>query len=344
MQTLILNHYPPVIKQIEEIKQIALAEDIEFSKLNVSIDRVIRNMFILTADKTGIQKFEHLFGIIPKASQSLEERRAIILFQANRRKMSLSELHAMLSGYLPGVQFVIDKKKMKLVVTIGVDAGNVEILRNTIDEILPLNVYFLLGYYDSCKVDVKSKAAIIFTTVFYPRYNLPKLLLDGTWILDGNHTLSGYDSEVQIDFYPVYVKFETKAVAKLKEHTQLHFLMYAEEMVKSLEMVAIKTSAECGIASEQRMGLCMETAGTPEEETKVSFFLGSAKEQIESRQKITVQVSAECQEGTTESMAMQVAAEVSAGVGDVIVENRNMLDGTWLLDGSRKLNGGIYQL
>ena len=50
MQTLILNHYPPVIKQIEEIKQIALAEDIEFSKLNVSIDRVIRNMFILTAD------------------------------------------------------------------------------------------------------------------------------------------------------------------------------------------------------------------------------------------------------------------------------------------------------
>ena len=97
MQTLISNHYPPVIKQIEEIKQIALAEDIEFSKLNVSIDRVIRNMFILTADKTGIQKFEHLFGIIPKASQSLEERRAIILFQANRRKMSLSELHTMLS-------------------------------------------------------------------------------------------------------------------------------------------------------------------------------------------------------------------------------------------------------
>lgn len=34
MQTMILNHYPPVIKQIKDIQQIAKAEDIEFTKLN----------------------------------------------------------------------------------------------------------------------------------------------------------------------------------------------------------------------------------------------------------------------------------------------------------------------
>lgn len=223
---------------------------------------------------------------------------------------------------------------------------NISLIKKVVKEIKPGSAKdnYEFAFFASQKVEISNRAQIHFTISFYPRFNLPELLLDGTWIFDGNHTLSGYDSEEQIDFYPVYVKFETKAVAKLKEHTQLHFLMHAEEMVKSLEIVAIKTSAECGIASEQRMGLCMETAGTPEEETKVSFFLGSAKEQIESRQKITVQVSAECREGTTKSMAMQVAVEVSAGAGEVIVENRNMLDGTWLLDGSRKLNGGIYQL
>ncbi len=251
MQTLILNHYPPVIKQIEEIKQIALAEDIEFSKLNVSIDRVIRNMFILTADKTGIQKFEHLFGIIPKASQSLEERRAIILFQANRRKMSLSELHTMLSGYLPGVQFVIDKKKMKLVVTIGVDAGNVEILRNTIDEILPLNVYFLLGYYDSCKVDVKTEAAITFTMAFYPQFNRPELFLDNTWNLNGDMELSGYHMDGRVDLYPVGIKLLAAARAAPKEETGIVFLSGAEGAVSSSQQTGMCVPAMCREAAKE---------------------------------------------------------------------------------------------
>jgi hypothetical protein len=251
MQTLILNHYPPVIKQIEEIKQIALAEDIEFSKLNVSIDRVIRNMFILTADKTGIQKFEHLFGIIPKASQSLEERRAIILFQANRRKMSLSELHTMLSGYLPGVQFVIDKKKMKLVVTIGVDAGNVEILRNTIDEILPLNVYFLLGYYDSCKVDVKTEVAITFTMAFYPQFNRPELFLDNTWNLNGAMELSGYCMDGRVDLYPVGIKLLATARAAPKEETGIVFLSGAEGAVSSSQQTGMCVPAMCREAAKE---------------------------------------------------------------------------------------------
>ena len=251
MQTLISNHYPPVIKQIEEIKQIALAEDIEFSKLNVSIDRVIRNMFILTADKTGIQKFEHLFGIIPKASQSLEERRAIILFQANRRKMSLSELHTMLSGYLPGVQFVIDKKKMKLVVTIGVDAGNVEILRNTIDEILPLNVYFLLGYYDSCKVDVKTEAAITFTMAFYPQFNRPELFLDNTWNLNGAMELRGYCMDGRVDLYPVEIKLLATARAAPKEETGIVFLSGAEGAVSSSQQTGMCVPAMCREAAKE---------------------------------------------------------------------------------------------
>ena len=251
MQTLISNHYPPVIKQIEEIKQIALAEDIEFSKLNVSIDRVIRNMFILTADKTGIQKFEHLFGIIPKASQSLEERRAIILFQANRRKMSLSELHTMLSGYLPGVQFVIDKKKMKLVVTIGVDAGTVGILRNTIDEILPLNVYFLLGYYDSCKVDVKTEAAITFTMAFYPQFNRPELFLDNTWNLNGDMELSGYHMDGRVDLYPVGIKLLAAARAAPKEETGIVFLSGAEGAVSSSQQTGMCVPAMCREAAKE---------------------------------------------------------------------------------------------
>ena len=72
---MILNHYPPVIKQIKDIQQIAKAEDIEFTKLNTSITEVIRNMFVFTADETGVKRFEKLLGITPKAAQSLDDRK-----------------------------------------------------------------------------------------------------------------------------------------------------------------------------------------------------------------------------------------------------------------------------
>jgi len=61
MQTVIINHYPPVIKQIKEMQQIARAEDIEFEKLKAVTTQTIRNMFVYTADETGVKRFETVF-------------------------------------------------------------------------------------------------------------------------------------------------------------------------------------------------------------------------------------------------------------------------------------------
>ena len=145
MQTLILNHYPPVIKQIKEMQQIAKAEYIEFSKLNVSINEVIRNMFVFTADETGVIRFEKLLGIKPKAAQSLDDRKIYILSMMNRRKMSLSELMAMLSNYSEGITLLNDITNMEMIVEINTDAGSLDTLNSIIDEILPLNIYFMFA-------------------------------------------------------------------------------------------------------------------------------------------------------------------------------------------------------
>lgn len=142
MQEVIINHYPPVIRQIKEIQQIARAEDLEFEKLKAVTTQVIRNMFVYTADETGVKRFEKVFKITPKASQSLEDRKAYILSMMNRRKMSLSELTAMLSNYSEGIELLNDFSNMEMIVTINTDAGSLETLNNIIDEILPMNIYF----------------------------------------------------------------------------------------------------------------------------------------------------------------------------------------------------------
>ena len=142
MQEIILNYYPPVIKQIREMQQIARAEDIEFSKLKISTEEVIRNMFVFTANDLGVRRFEKILGITPKAAQSLDDRKIYIISMLNRRKMSLSELTAMLSNYSEGIELINDMSNMEMIVTINTDAGSLETLNNIIDEILPMNIYF----------------------------------------------------------------------------------------------------------------------------------------------------------------------------------------------------------
>lgn len=146
MQTLILNHYPPVIKQIKEMQQIAKAEDIEFSKLNVSINEVIRNMFVFTADETGVIRFEKLLGIKPKAAQSLDDRKIYIISMMNRRKMGLSEIEAMLSDYCKGIKLVGDICNMEMIVEMGTDASNMGAISDLLEEILPLNIYIRYSF------------------------------------------------------------------------------------------------------------------------------------------------------------------------------------------------------
>lgn len=161
MQTLILNHYPPVIKQIKEIQQIAKAEDIEFSKLNVSINEVIRNMFVFTANETGVQRFEKLLGITPKAAQSLDDRKIYILSMMNRRKMSLSELMAMLSNYSEGITILNDIANMEMIIEINTDAGSLDILNSILDEILPLNIYFMFAMQRETVIKYKIEDLIL---------------------------------------------------------------------------------------------------------------------------------------------------------------------------------------
>ena len=140
MQTLILNHYPPVIKQIREMQQIAKAEDAEFEKLGNAMRRAGQDMFIFTSGRRGIERFEKLLRITPKASQGLEERRAYILYMMNRRKMSLSELRVLLSGYADGITLKPDFDKEELTVIAEGELEGLEVIHEILDSLLPLQV------------------------------------------------------------------------------------------------------------------------------------------------------------------------------------------------------------
>lgn len=291
MQTLILNHYPIVIQGIKEIGEMAKAEDIEFSKLRKQAKEAANNMFLVTAGELGVRQFEYLLGIKPKASQSIEERKFIIQSMANRRKMSIRELADMLSGYSDGIEISNNMEQMEMHIILNTDVGKIKTLYQIVDEILPLNICVLFEHVNRCKLPIYVTNTIRFTMAFYPRYNLPRLHLNGTWMLDGSRHLSGYNGYGAIDLYPVRIRMRSGVKAAPNESIQVNFKHEAREEVGNASSVLIRAP----------------TIGRPK---------------------------------TRESITIPMAFRQETAAGGITIHNENDLDGTWKLDGSRKLNGG----
>ena len=138
----VINHYPPVVKNIREIQQIARAEDKEFEKLKLRMDSVEKNMFVSTADETGVSRFEKMLGIIPKKIQTLEERKLTILAQMRQGKVSLGQLEAMLQDYSPGLRLLSHMEACELEVITKGDVINKGLIYKIVDGILPLDILF----------------------------------------------------------------------------------------------------------------------------------------------------------------------------------------------------------
>ncbi len=140
MQTLILNYYPPIMQQIEEIQTITKAEEIEFSKLKEKTEGVIKNMFLFTATESGISKLETILGIKSKEEQSIEERRNYLYYSMNQRKMSLSELEKMFfnSGK---IYLEPDYNAEEIRVWADTKTKNLKVIFEMLDNLLPLQIY-----------------------------------------------------------------------------------------------------------------------------------------------------------------------------------------------------------
>lgn len=75
----LISYLPPFLQEYREIRTTLDAEDPEFKLVWEGADRVLRNEFILTADKYGISRFEKLLGLVPGKGEDLESRRMAVL-------------------------------------------------------------------------------------------------------------------------------------------------------------------------------------------------------------------------------------------------------------------------
>lgn len=81
----------------------------------------------------------------------------------------------------------------------------------------------------------------------------------------------------------------------------------------------------------------------PGEAAQIHFLLG-AQEQTESGQEMEVLTLAACQGKVKEEFTLQTTAKTQVKAGNATLYNAHRLDGKRKLNGSLKLNGGVYEL
>lgn len=85
MRKALTDYLPPILLQTVEFPLLCLTEQPEILFLLDAVEEVLKNQFVETATERAIQRYESIFKIVPKDTQTLEERRIEILAKMNLR-------------------------------------------------------------------------------------------------------------------------------------------------------------------------------------------------------------------------------------------------------------------
>ena len=80
-----MSYWPEVIQAIKEFKAIAAAEDPEITEVWSSIDDVFSDQYIESATLNGVKRLEAMLGIVPRATETVEDRKFTILTKWNEQ-------------------------------------------------------------------------------------------------------------------------------------------------------------------------------------------------------------------------------------------------------------------
>ena len=75
----LISHLPSFIQSIREIKNITKAEEPEVQAVEDASEVIKDNMFVVSTDEAGVERYEKMFGLTPSKDDSLQDRQARVL-------------------------------------------------------------------------------------------------------------------------------------------------------------------------------------------------------------------------------------------------------------------------
>lgn len=142
----LVSYLPPFMAKFEELVAALEAENPEFSLIWQETDRVLKNVFIETADEYGIARFEKILNILPSVEETLEDRRFRVITRYGESvpytKKSLEAALKSLCGE-KGYNLVVSPETYTVNVKVALAAkSQSDAIAELLERILPCNMIF----------------------------------------------------------------------------------------------------------------------------------------------------------------------------------------------------------
>lgn len=141
MQT--LNYLPSSLQDIREFKVITACDDMENSDINIAVDNLYKDQFIISTE-TAIKRYEDMLGITAKGTDTLEDRRFRVLAVYNKQlpytKVVLEQALITFCGK-DGYNLTIDYTNGVLTLKIALTAKSMyDTVKSYLDGVIPMNL------------------------------------------------------------------------------------------------------------------------------------------------------------------------------------------------------------
>lgn len=355
----LITYYPRFYRNVFEMAEILKAHGRILDGVERNIEQVYRNSFIDHADEATISKLENFLKIGQNKNRTLEERRRLVKsYFVGSGKISASKIYQMIAVYTDSpvickLEPFDDEGNNRLYIEIQSNEKETICTKDIfalLSKKIPANLVFCLtdrlGVEIPVPVNIESGLRI--TGAFYPRYNTPPFLLDGSVLLDGTYLLNGYLSGESIDFYPVVLRVimgtDWRAGTAGTVGLQGCFQPWVQLKVETDAALRIWGAARAKAQTISRFFLY----GSVHKEVQTSSQLmmqGAVKERVDAD--VLPQLIADAEMEIVQESALQMQSFADCEVktdGTLIVEKDLwMLDGSVMLDGSRILDAEIYE-
>ncbi len=162
---MLIEYLPPVVQKIREMQEICKAEQPYFDEAKDEIEKILCRCFVGLADETGIARLEKVHGIIPGATETLEQRRVNILIRNIKKNISLSEVLTILFNYTVNVELKCDYNNDEAIIELKDKTTDIAIIYKALDEIAPLNIYIKEKLSTASEIEIAK--SVFFEKIFY---------------------------------------------------------------------------------------------------------------------------------------------------------------------------------
>ena len=149
MDRLLKNYIAPFFYDVKEIKEIIDSLQEEFNIIGTNAEQSLNNMFILSTDEDGIARYEKITGIIPKGTDTLQDRQFNVLSKFQNKLPYTDEYLKNTISLLTNNDFEIniDNDNYEVTVKIGLSAQKqFDTINQLLKDVIPANMLISLNY------------------------------------------------------------------------------------------------------------------------------------------------------------------------------------------------------